>query len=175
MSDYASPQASSARDDSRMASWREVETAVPELAAKVKGRFDAYGVGFIATVRRDGAPRISGIEMIFGAGELWIGMMPGSLKAIDLIRDPRFALHSASTDKDVSEGDAKLSGRALEVEDEVTWQRYIEASGYESKPGDFFLFRIDVTEISHLIPEGGDHLNIEWWNESDGYRQLDRY
>ena len=158
-----------------MASWGEVRAAVPELADKVQKRFEAHGIGFIATLRRDGGPRISGIEMIFGAGDLWIGMMPDSLKAKDLLRDQRFALHSASVDKDVSEGDAKLSGRAVAVDDEETWLRYVEASGFESKPGDFNLFRVEVDEISHLIPEGGDHLNIEWWNENAGYRQVDRF
>src|SRR5438046_1873805 len=101
-----------------MAFWSEVEKAAPELAAKVRERFDAHGLGLLATIRRDGSPRISGLEPLFSLGDLWLGMMPGSLKAADLLRDPRFALHSATTDKQVTEGDAKVAGRALPVEDE---------------------------------------------------------
>ncbi len=95
-----------------MTTWDEITAAAPELAAKVRARFEATGLGFIATLRKDGSPRISGIEPLFAEGELWLGMMDGSLKAHDLLRDPRLALHSASEDKQVTNGDAKVTGRA---------------------------------------------------------------
>ena len=156
--------------------WGAVTEAVPELAAKVRTRFEAHGLAFLATVRKDGSPRISAIETLFGEGELWLGSMPGSLKANDLLRDPRFALHAASTDKMVSNGDAKLAGAAVHVEDEETFERYRKASGGAEglSLGGFHLFRVDVKEMSHLAP-AGDHLDIEWWTESGGYRQRDRY
>src|ERR671935_3336335 len=103
-----------------MAAWRDVASAAPELAALVRARFEATGLGLLATLRRDGSPRISGIEPLFTADDLWLGMMPGSRKAADLLRDPRFALHSATTDKQVTHGDAKINGRAVVVEDEAT-------------------------------------------------------
>lgn len=156
--------------------WEEVAGAAPELAAKVQARFEAHGLAFLATLRKDGSPRISAIETQFGEGELWFGMMPKSLKAADLLRDPRLALHSASTDKMVTNGDAKLSGAAIHVDDEETFERYRKASGGAEGPslGSFHLFRVDVREMSHLAP-AGDHLDIEWWSESGGYRQVDRY
>lgn len=156
--------------------WEEVTAAAPELAAKVRARFEAHGLAFLATIRKDGSPRISGIETLFGEGELWLGSMPGSLKAKDLLRDPRLALHSASTDKMVSDGDAKLSGLVVHVEDEPTFERYKKASGGAPglSLGGFHLFRVDVKEMSHLAP-AGDHLDIEWWTESGGYRQIDRH
>ena len=156
--------------------WEELSTAVPELTSKVQSRFEKYGLALLATVRRDGAPRISGIETFFGAGELWLGMMPGSLKAKDLLRAPRFALHSATVDKDVKEGDAKIGGRALHVEDEATFLSYRRATGAGPQPafGSFHLFRVDVEEMSYLMP-AGDHLDIEWWTEAGGYRQVDRF
>ena len=156
--------------------WGGVTGAAPELAAKVQARFEAHGLAFLASLRKDGSPRISGIETLFGEGELWLGAMPGSLKAKDLLRDPRLALHSASTDKMVQSGDAKLSGVALYVEDEETFERYRAASGGAPglSLGGFHLFRVDVKEMSHLVP-AGDHLDIEWWSESGGYRQKDRH
>lgn len=156
--------------------WGDVTAAAPELAAKVRARFEAHGLAFLATIRKDGSPRISGIETVFGEGELWLGSMPGSWKAKDLLRDPRLALHSASADKMVQNGDAKLAGAAVHVEDEATFERYRKASGGAEglSLGGFHLFRIDVKEMSHLAP-AGDHLNIEWWSESGGYRQTDRY
>lgn len=156
--------------------WGEVTEAAPDLAAKVQHRFEAHGLAFLATIRKDGSPRVSGIETLFGEGELWLGAMPDSVKAKDLLRDPRLALHSASADKNVTDGDAKLSGVAVHVEDEPTFERYRKASGGAMglTLGGFHLFRIDVKEMSHLAP-AGDHLDIEWWTESGGYRQKDRY
>lgn len=160
-----------------MVSWGEVEGAAPELAAKVRRRFERDVVALMATLRRDGGPRISGIETTFGTGELWLGMMPGSLKVADLLRDPRVALHCATVDKDVVEGDAKIAGAARLVEDDATFTKFTSlrsAGGQPVPPGSFPLFRIDVKEISFLEP-AGDHLDIQSWSERSGYRQVDRY
>ena len=70
-----------------MASWNEIESAAPELAARALAAFDAHRHKVLATLRRDGSPRISGIEASFTDGELWLGMMPSSRKALDLRRD----------------------------------------------------------------------------------------
>jgi hypothetical protein len=160
-----------------MASWSGVASAASELAAAVRNRFDAHGLGLIATLRRDGSPRISGVEPLFTDQELWLGMMPKSLKAADLMRDPRLALHAATADKDVTQGDAKLAGRAVAAEDEATFSRYraafLAATGSAPPEGAMHLFRVDVTEVSMLHP-AGDHLVIEWWREGQGLRRVER-
>ena len=99
----------------RMPSWKEFEAAAPELAEQVRQRLDAHTHKTIATVRRDGSPRISGIETAFRDGELWIGSMWQARKAHDLQRDPRFALHSGSDEPSDWKGDAKLAGVAEEI------------------------------------------------------------
>src|SRR5438105_10858955 len=141
-----------------MASWSGVLGVAPELAAKVQARFDATGLGLLATIRRDGFPRISGIEPLFALDELWLGMMPRSRKAQDVLRDPRFSLHSATIDKEVTEGDAKITGRAVVVEDADTFARFLQAfeahTGYSPPPGQFPLFRSDVYEVSMERPGG---------------------
>jgi hypothetical protein len=160
-----------------MASWTDVEAAAPELAATARQRFEAYGLGLLATLRRDGSPRISGIEPLFALGELWLGMMPGSLKSADVARDPRFALHNATTDKNVTEGDAKICGLAVPVVDEAEFARFGEAfaaaTGYPPPPGPFPLFKADVREVSTVKP-AGDHLDIESWREGRGLRKVER-
>jgi hypothetical protein len=45
--------------------------------------------------------------------------MVWSLKASDLSRDPRCALHSAVADPDSGEGELKLYGRAIEASDRI--------------------------------------------------------
>jgi len=161
-----------------MATWTDVEAAAPELAATTRARFEAHGLGLLATVRRDGSPRISGIEPLFALGELWLGMMPDSRKTADLGRDPRFALHNATVDKNVTDGDAKIGGRAVPVHDEADFDRFLAAfeaaTGYAPPPGPFALFTADVREVSTVKP-AGDHLDIESWREGRGVRKVERY
>jgi hypothetical protein len=162
-----------------MTSWDDAAAAAPDLAAGVRGRFDATGLGFLATLRADGSPRVSGIEPSFWEGELWLGMMDRSRKALDLRRDPRCAVHAASVDKEVKDGDARVSGRAVEVDDAATKRAMGAALGAETgydpnEHGPFHLFRLDVTEL-YLLRPAGDHLLLDWWTPSGGLRHVDRY
>jgi hypothetical protein len=143
-----------------VASWAEFEAEVPELAARVRERLDAHGHKTIATIRRDGSPRISGTETEFSDGELWIGSMLDALKARDLQRDPRFALHSASEDPDVWSGDAKLAGVAEEVSaPDATSHR----------------FRLDLHEVSTVgLDETRKFLLIDVWTPGHGVRTIKR-
>jgi hypothetical protein len=117
-------------------------------------------------VRRDGSPRISGTEVEFADGELWIGSMWRSMKALDLRRDPRFALHSASEDPAEWKGDAKVAGRFDEVDDP---DRKDAMRGEDSSGEDFHLFRADVRELVVVrLGDPADHLVIESWHEGRG-------
>jgi hypothetical protein len=162
-----------------MTTWNDVLDGAPELAADVQSRFEATGLGYLASLREDGSPRISGIEPWFGAGDVWIGSMWQALKAKDLLRDGRFSLHAANIDKDVSEGDARISGVAEAVtEDDPRWRPALDAfahtSGHEVPPGEMHLFRLAPTEVMHLKPNG-DHLLIRTWNPKQGERQINRH
>lgn len=154
-----------------MARWQDVIAAEPGFAAAVQGAFDAHLHKALATLRKDGSPRLSGIEATFLDGELWLGMMPGSLKARDLMRDPRMALHSAMVDLTMANGDAKLSGRALEVTDPVTMLAL--AHGNEEIANGAHLFRVDIDEVV-LTRVAGDHLLIDSWHEGRGLRRIER-
>jgi len=161
---------------SAVASWGDFEHAEPDLAARVRARFDHTGLALVATLRADGSPRISGWEPLFCEGQIWLGSMPGSRKDDDLRRDPRLALHNATEDKDAKAGDAKISGVATEVTDDRTkaWfaARFKEATDFDV-PTPFELFRVEVTEVSVLQPSE-EHLVIEWWRPGEPRRQVDR-
>jgi hypothetical protein len=149
-----------------MASWRQVEQEAPDLVGRARARFDANKHKTLATLRRDGSPRISGIELIFADGELWFGSMWQAVKALDLQRDPRFAVHSASDGADF-QGDAKLAGTAEEVSSDEVKQAVVQGN---APPGPMHLFRADVTELV-LISLGGDppdHMLIESWHPGRG-------
>jgi hypothetical protein len=155
-----------------MAGWGEIEAEAPELTALALSFFDAHVHKTIATLRRDGSPRISGIELRFAEGELWIGMMWQSLKARDLLRDPRFAVHSGSADPPGWEGDAKLAGRAEEVTDAERKAAIVPPAEHESR---FHLFRAEITELAVVrLGEPRDHLVIESWHPGRGVSRRER-
>jgi hypothetical protein len=143
-----------------VASWSEVEREAPELAARARARFDAFTHKTMATVRRDGSPRISGTEVEFSDGEAWIGSMWRAVKALDLQRDPRYAIHSGSADPPDWSGDAKIAGRAEEV----------------TEPGaTSHRFRLDIDELVVVhLGEPADHIVIEAWHEGRGLSSLRR-
>ena len=155
-----------------MPSWSDFEAAAPELAARVRARLDAHTHKTLATVRRDGSPRISGTETELREGELWIGSMWQARKAHDLQRDPRFALHSGSADPPDWEGDAKLAGIAEEITDP---ERVDEINGEKAPPGPSHLFRLDVREVSTVgLDPSRTALLIEVWTPERGVRTIKR-
>jgi len=162
-----------------MATWQEIEAAVPDLAAAVRAAFDAHKHKVLATLRADGSPRVSGNELTFKDGEAWLGMMHRSVKALDLLRDPRLAVHSATADAELKLGDAKLSGRAVEETDAETKRSFGSDSAEEhdgqEPPEEYHLFRVDVSEVSVVrIGDPPDHLVVESWSPASGYRRIER-
>jgi Pyridoxamine 5'-phosphate oxidase len=146
-----------------MARWHEVAEAAPELAAAVHRFFDARTHKTLATLRKDGSPRISGTEAEFVDGDLSFGAMWQSVKALDLQRDPRFALHSGSEDPPGWKGDAKVAGRVEEITDPEK-----AASDNPSHR-----FRADVTEMVLIsLGDPPDHIVIESWHEGRGIQRL---
>jgi hypothetical protein len=158
-----------------MTTWLEFEDQAPRLADAVRGCFKAAREATLATLRKDGSPRISGIETLFWRGDLWLGMMPGSRKVADLERDPRAALHSA-TGLPEKTADAKLSGRAIAVTDAATVEAFrdeFRQQQGEAPDGPIALFVVDVQEAALTYVEG-DELVIESWRAGERPRRQTR-
>jgi hypothetical protein len=156
-----------------MARWAEVEAEAGPFVARVRPRLDLQKHKTIATLRADGAPRISGIEIMFVDGDLLFGGSYRSRKCLDLQRDPRFALHGPSVDPPEDpttwEGDAKLAGRAVEITDQDQIARIMGTLGSADPPGPMHLFRADVTEVVLTkVGDPADHLVVESWHEGRG-------
>jgi hypothetical protein len=143
-----------------MASWAEFEAAQPEFAARVRKLMRTRKHLTMATLRRDGSPRVSGTEVQFTGGHVQLGSMPRALKAMDLLRDPRVAIHGPTHDPAKSggwRGEAKIAGRAISIPAE----------------GDGHAFRIDIGEVV-ITGLGSNGLLIESWDPVRGYRAFDR-
>ena len=155
-----------------MASWAEFEAAAPELAERARSLLDAHVHKTLATIRRDGSPRISGTETRLLDGQLWIGSMWQARKAQDLQRDPRFALHSGSEDPSGWSGDAKLAGVVEEITDP---ERVREINGEAAAGGPSHLFRLDLREVSTVgLNDKRTALVIEVWTPDAGVRTMER-
>ncbi|MFD1661604.1 pyridoxamine 5'-phosphate oxidase family protein [Streptomyces caeni] len=152
--------------------WAAFTAAEPGLARLVEDRFGAFTHHVLATLRKDGSPRTSGLEVRFLDGELWLGMMPHSLKALDLRRDPRFALQAnPGPGTGMGGGDVRVSGRAVEVEDGTRKEAYAE----EVKPPQpFHLFRTELTEVVRTCVEDDACLVVRVWKPGEPVRTLRR-
>lgn len=140
-----------------MTAWEQFAAAEPQLAELVRDSFAVRKHCTMATVRADGAPRISGTEVEFTDADVVLGMMPQSMKAKDLLRDPRVAVHSPTVDP-VDEtqwaGEAKFSGVVSQV-------------AREDPTG--LWFRVALTSVVFTgLTEAGDALRIQLWRPAQG-------
>ncbi|MBV9817575.1 MAG: pyridoxamine 5'-phosphate oxidase family protein [Solirubrobacterales bacterium] len=151
-----------------MPGWREFAEQAPRIAAVFHRRHQATGhLCLLGTLRRDGSPRISPIESHIFEDELWLGGMPRTVKFADLVRDPRFELHTATIDPRVGDGDAKVWGVVEDVLDPDLHARYAQAlfdeTGFDLRGRPFeHLFRADLIGGAS-VHVGGGHLDLTSW------------
>lgn len=99
-----------------MASWFEFASARPRLAMAIRELVHQYGpgLGYLATVRADGGPRVHPVSPVITDEALYCFVV-NSPKRRDLDRDGRYALHAyPPEDRD---DEAYLSGRARRITD----------------------------------------------------------
>ena len=149
--------------------WAELKQADPELAYLGEDAFRRTGLVLIGTLRRNGWPRISPVEPLIVEGALYLGMSWHSRKALDLLRDggEKITVHSAVCNRDGSEGDFKLYGRAVDVQSPEERAIYAEALhrelGYDlADVGQFHLFAVDIESVAHVVIEGGEQKVKVW-------------
>jgi hypothetical protein len=99
-----------------MATWLEFERAAPAIAAAGRALLYQHGPGlaYLATVRRDGGPRVHPICPVIVEGGLY-ALIGESPKRNDLLRDGRYALHSFPAV--AVDDEFYLTGRARRVDD----------------------------------------------------------
>jgi hypothetical protein len=112
-------------------------------------------------------------------GRLWLIGMPNTRKFDDLVRDPRFCLHTATVDPHVGEGDAKLWGTVADVRDEALHQRFatalFEETGFDLRGETFDQFyAADLTSASAVEVADG-HLDVTIWTRGEAERVVRKH
>jgi hypothetical protein len=151
-----------------MATWQEFWDDAPELAEEVRARLVATKHHVLATLRRDGSPRVSGTEIDFVGEDLILGSMWQAVKAKDLRRDGRYALHANPGDGSMEGGDAKLAGVAVEVPAP-------SGQGSNDPAALSHRFRLLLAEVvlTRVHPDG-DRLAIQIWRPGAGVMVVER-
>jgi len=154
--------------------------AAPTIATSIREKLATTGVALLGTIRKDGSPRISPIETMFHGDGMYLGMMPQSVKALDLRRDGRFTLLTPVADKEDIAGEGKLFGTAVEVTDPETMTTIFGAA-FESSE-----FTLEDIAGSHLFElriasAAWQHVDVQaetWnttsWSVDGGLRQRRR-
>ncbi len=154
--------------------WDEFVATCPEIAEKGDERFGSTELCMVGTLRKDGSPRISPCEVDFVDGELILGMMWQSKKALDLLRDPRCVVHSCIADRWAPSVEVKLYGRAVDIQDQVRRQRYRETIkariDWAPDEPNYHLFAIDIDSAA-FATFADEHYALAW-NPEKGLRRF---
>jgi hypothetical protein len=167
-----------------MASFADVERVEPDLADRVRAILSSTTNAVLGTIRRDGAPRLSGADAYFHDDQLRIWSMPRARKGQDLRRDPRVALHSIPWDSrqlrdgaaDVGAADAKVSGTAVlttDVDDLTAFRTWLRSERGFEPPEDWDLFTIDIDALTVVSADTGQ-LVVDQWSTTGGRQTIRR-
>jgi hypothetical protein len=130
-----------------MASWSEFAAVEPRLAASIHALVHQYGpgLGYLATVRPDGGPRVHPVSPFISREGLFCFVLD-SPKRRDLERDGRYALHSFPPED--TDDEAYISGLARQVDDAARVERYaVEMRAEPLADWRLFEFTVDVAMI----------------------------
>ena len=156
-----------------MRRWADFEEQAPELAALGLERIEQFGFVFVGTIRKDGGPRVNPVEAHVVEGHLALCMIRGSLKALDLLRDPRAFVHTPVLDSELGRpGEFKLRARAVEVGDPALREAIADTlerkSGWRP-PDDWRFFTLDVESAAfHRYEEEADLHHVLRWTPERG-------
>ena len=153
-----------------MATWADLTAARPAMAKAARELFlieqpDApgpAGLGYLATVRADGGPRVHPVSPAVVDGRLYVFVLLPSPKRSDLHRDARYALHRwprPFADDGFDDEEFYLTGSASPVADEELHRRVSTAVGDRPESGESF--ELDIERAMHKRRAGG--LGYEVW------------
>ncbi|MBI5949107.1 MAG: hypothetical protein HY875_13285 [Chloroflexi bacterium] len=141
-----------------MATWAEFAAAAPEMAAAGRALLYQFGpgLGYLATVRKDGGPRLHPFCPTVAEGGIF-GLIIPSPKQGDLLRDGRYAIHSFP--KPDSDDEFYLAGTARRVDDAAlraaVLAAYLSTGATSEGHETFFEFDIERALLA-IYPKRGE-------------------
>jgi Pyridoxamine 5'-phosphate oxidase len=153
--------------------WEQLEQAAPEIAANGRDLIEKFQFVLVGTLTRDGSPRISPVEAYIVDGHLLVNMIPRSLKALDLLRDPRVYVHAPVTAKEGSP-EFKLAGRADVLEDPALRSKLDDLfwEMIQWRPAaDSHYFEL-LAERAAWVTYGDGQKSIRWRADGEGEKHL---
>jgi hypothetical protein len=162
-----------------MTTLAELHQTAPQIASFVEARIKDTGLCFLGTTRADGWPRVSPIELFVSEGRIYVGSMPGAVKARDLQRDPRCSLVTPLADKDDMAGEGKLFCRAREVFEAAEYEQVRaavkDANGFDmGEQGGSHVFELDIEGAAWQRVERGEDFCTTSWTAAGGVRERAR-
>lgn len=95
-----------------------------------------------------------------------MSMMWRSRKAADLLVDDRILVHSIVTGPDGNEGEIKIRGRAVAIDDPDLRRRYcnaVRSLGWQPVEPLFHLFVVDIADVTSIrYDKSGDQHVARW-------------
>jgi hypothetical protein len=132
-----------------MVTWKELTAIEPELAERGRALLFQYGVGlaFLATIRKDGGPRLHPVCPVLSHEHLYLFITPTSPKRYDLLRDGRYALQSFPQSKEGSE-EFYLAGKAEWIEDSAVRAAVFRDTKHIADEQEI-LFELKIERVMH--------------------------
>ena len=132
-----------------MSTWAGLEASPPELAANGRRLLggDGLTIAMLATVRKDGGPRVHPVMPVLANGSLYLFVVNLSYKYRDLLRDGRYALHSSPA---MAGEEFYVTGPAMPQPDPTVRALVREASGDRLGGLEFeVLFELGLERVLH--------------------------
>ena len=151
-----------------MATWGELERAQPAMAELLRSLLGWIPLAYLATVRRDGSPRVHPVCPILAGDRMYVAVAGASApqpspKRFDLANDRRYALHALPGKRD---DEFYVTGRARLVEDADERRLVVEAAGHTIRDDDWlFELGIDYAMTAyweHVGQPGTYPVRTEW-------------
>ena len=141
-------------------SWSKLESQSPEIAEFSKIRLHGK-VAYLATIRKDGGPRVHPFTPIIGEGHFFVFMEPTSPKGNDLRRNARYAVHCAVTDNSGESGEVVVAGKAKFIEDPELRALAFRICPYTPAER-YILFEFDVESVMTTEYPDGQAVRKHW-------------
>jgi len=155
-----------------MVTWHEFAAAEPELAAAGRSLLFQFGVGlaFLATVRKDGAPRLHPLCPVLSNDRLFVLITPTSPKRYDLLRDGRYALQTFPQPKPGSD-EFYITGKAVRVDDPAARAGILREAKHMANaaeiPFELWIDRVMLTRWEDVLTPQMHSVHRKWRAPSD--------